>query len=468
MNPEEIIKNSKRQQKWRDDLGRRKNAEALIDFYHNNQLPYMWEFYENLYEDQNTRSSMKAHSITLNLTEQLVNQLAVAFKSGIAVEISKKGEEEQSEQTKKREDELKEILNNAMFEPVLKMADKLCTLTSFCAISVVWDSESKSVRLDVIPENICFVEQKPDNPREISAFYYQIAISENTPQLADTISYYQKWTAETSEVVSVGSNGSINTISSEPNPYKQIPIISFRPSIPLFGFFCDEKPIFKNWNEIINKELTDYELTRTAQSHAILAVTDADGLTAIKTGQKSFVNLASSMGSGKQAKIEYINSNVDIDRLFSTIKSLVEFFANSMGISASVYNNSQADFSSGYQLKLSMSGVIDSVNERIPFYQKSTQDLVRLIAKIYSYNSQDTFDNYEIYTKIKPLKIEMSEGEKIDTYLKKITLGTISPVEILMIEEKISREEAEQRIAQINTDNNIGQVQTPPIDILGN
>ena len=139
-----------------------------------------------------------------------------------------------------------------------------------------------------------------------------------------------------------------------------------------------------------------------------------------------------------------------------------------MGISASVYNNSQADFSSGYQLKLSMSGVIDSVNERIPFYQKSTQDLVRLIAKIYSYNSQDTFDNYEIYTKIKPLKIEMSEGEKIDTYLKKITLGTISPVEILMIEEKISREEAEQRIAQINTDNNIGQVQTPPIDILGN
>jgi hypothetical protein len=467
MRHEELIKNQKRQAKWNDDLLRRKRAQTEIDYYNNCQESYMQAFYEKTFEDQKKVTLLKNHSQIFNLTEQIIDQLAVAFKNGVDVELYKPSEEKQSEQTKKREDDLKEILKNCMFEANLKMADKLAILNHYSAISVVWDTESNSIRLDLIPASICFVTQKENSPREIDAFHYQINITENSPQLADNVTLWQRWTRDTSDIVSIGSNGSVVVHQTEPNPYGRIPIVAFSPEIPLFGYFSEKRNMLVEWNTTINKELTDYEITHTIQCHSILALIDSDIAKSLTVGQNSFIEIKTTR-DGSKADAKYLNPGTDLEKLLKTINMKSEFYANSMGISATVYNNSQSDFSSGYQLKLSMSGVIDKVNERLPFYQKATQDLVKLIAKIYSYNSQDTFDNYEIYTKIKPLKIEMSEGEKIDTYLKKITLGTTSPVEILMQEEKISREEAEQRIAQINIDNNLGQVQTPPVDILGN
>lgn len=469
MDMKTLIKNNKKQAKWNEDIRRRESAQIEIDFYNNNQAEYMNDYYNALFQNQNKRSLVKAHSQYLNLTEQIIDQLAVAFKSGVDVELFKSSETEKSETTKAKEEELRDILDSCMFDANLKTADKLALLNHYCAISAVWDSEKKAIRLDIIPASICFVEQNERSPREIKAFYYQINITENSPTLADNITLYQRWTAETSDIVSVDGYGNSKVIESYPNPYKQIPIVAFMPELPLFGYFPDKRNLLVEWNTTTNKELTDYEITHTIQNHAILAIINADIGTELTAGQNSFLNLYTRSGAGTgNADAKYLNPGIDLEKLLNTIKTKAGFYANSMGISATLYNNNQSDFSSGYQLKLSMSGVIDKVNERLPYYQKSVQDLVRLITDIYNYNNQKTFNNYEIFTKIRPLKVEMSEGEKVDTNLKKVTLGTTSQVEIIMEDEGISRAEAEERIAQIKADNNIGTGTIPPTDILGN
>ena len=336
MDMQKLIRDNKKKAKWNDDLKRREIAQVEIDYYNNIQADYMNTHYSYIFENQNKLDLMQRYSQFLNLTEQIIDQLAVAFKSGVDVELYKSSETDKSETTKAKEEELKDILNACMFEANLKTADRLALLNHYCAISAVWDSETKAIRLDIIPASICFVEQDENSPRNIKAFYYQINITENSPTIADNITLYQRWTNETSDIVSVDSYGNSRLIESVPNPYKQIPVVAFMPELPLFGYFPEKRNMLVKWNTTINKELTDYEATHTIQNHALLTTINAESMGNLKVGQNSFLDIQSRNGS-TNADAKYLTPGIDLEKLLNTIKAKAEFYANSMGISAYLY-----------------------------------------------------------------------------------------------------------------------------------
>ena len=450
--------------KWAEDKLQRAEAQKEYDFLKNLQKPYMIEHYSYLYEtSEKGQMAIKINKV-FNLTEQLIKELAVTFEQGITVEVKIANQEVKSDDVLAKEKEFNELLNNINLLPTLKEMDKLAELNKYCAISVVWDDEAKTVRLDLIPRYLCFVKQADNNPKAIREFNYSIGVSENSPGIPDNITLYQRLTSDTISTVEIGSGGSVKKeYDIINNPYGQIPVVDFIPEIRVDTYFPQSKSPIVDFNIEINEDSTDFRHTFSMQCFSILFV-DGKVEGGLKIGQSTYLNLAP-FNIGDNVDAKYLNPGTDLDKLLGVVQKKCERFANAVGVSASLYNNTQSEYSSGYHLMLAKSDIIKKANDRAGFYQQSLNRLVNLIAKVWSYNNEKTYENYEITAKINKLKVEMSETEKNDNDLKKLNLEQISKVEILMRDRQLSEEEAVIELAKIREQNKI-QTITPNIDIV--
>jgi hypothetical protein len=198
------------------------------------------------------------------------------------------------------------------------------------------------------------------------------------------------------------------------------------------------------------------------QSHALLIITgsvvgslQATQLTAIKVNPID--------QNSDRADVKYINAGIDLANLLKTVNDKCLMYANMLGISASVYSNTQSGNTTAFEIAMSVSGITEKINERLPFYNNAVNLLVNLIAQVYSYhNSTETFDRYDINVEINKHKIEPSRTEILDNYSKELALGLTSKVMILMKEMKMSREDAEELYATIKADEQVGVVESFP------
>ena len=84
------------------------------------------------------------------------------------------------------------------------------------------------------------------------------------------------------------------------------------------------------------------------------------------------------MGSAAPSDAKYISPNANFVALYQFSNQLEAQAANYAGLAADVYRQSK-QFSSGYQLELSMEQIIDYNILQVPFYNKSIIQLLQLI-----------------------------------------------------------------------------------------
>lgn len=456
-----MIQQNKLQAKWNDELAKQRLAEAQIDFLNNLQVPYMLNYYDRIYKEPIKLARTHDYCRTLNLSEQLVGKLAIAFKNGLDYNLTTNGGDN-PEQEEERKQDLIDICNKAQLLPTLSEADEYVTMNNYAAISAVWDYSTGEVRLDLIPRSTCFVTQDVFNPKRITAFYYQIGITEDSPQRPDSICEYMKITADSYDTVTVDhSNGSEVLHETTPNPYGVITVVGLFSELQVNSYFPDKKSLIMDFNIDVNTELTNYALTHTMQSHSILVITGDTG-SKLSATQVTAIKVNPYPESDK-ADVKYVTPGADLAKLLKTINDKCLMYANMLGISASVYSNTQAGNTTAFEIAMSVSGITEKINERLPFYSRAVNTLVNLIAQIYSYhNSTATFDRYSINVEINQHKIEPSRAEILDNYSKELALGLVSKVEILMKERKMSREDAEELYATIKADEQVGVVEAFP------
>lgn len=77
----------------------------------------------------------------------------------------------------------------------------------------------------------------------------------------------------------------------------------------------------------------------------------------------------------------YINPTVDLRQVWEIINQNIDFTASLLGLSTSAVRQASA-FSSGYQLKLSMQGVIDHNEDKRSIYIESLRQLANLFVNV--------------------------------------------------------------------------------------
>ena len=138
-------------------------------------------------------------------------------------------------------------------------------------------------------------------------------------------------------------------------------------------------------------------------------------------------------------------------QVWEIINQNIDFTASLLGLSTSAVRQAST-FSSGYQLKLSMQGVIDHNEDKRSIYIESLRQLANLICQCENYyGSQRLPEDIDFNIKFNDIAITANPIEEEQIISMRLTNGTMDTAEAIMKHNPdMTREEAEQRVSEID------------------
>lgn len=184
----------------------------------------------------------------------------------------------------------------------------------------------------------------------------------------------------------------------------------------------------------------------------------------INIGPTYIIKLLNDLDRNIQSEFEFANPNSDINGTISWLESILSLFLSSRGIDPSsvTTKGESSTYNSGLERLLAMIDRISASREDFDVFMRAEEQLFELIkAWLFVSKGNDLLNKdfqisvpEEATLSIKYQKPEMiqSESDKIENSQKKIELGMSSTINEIMINEGVTREEAEEKFNQYQRD----------------
>ena len=446
------VKESLRKSKFLEEMNNMKRASEELDYYNNEQMPYVLAEIGRLRKD---KASQK-YATYYPLTNQIIDEISVMFSTGVDYELNYDNEDEKDLYNAN----LSTIVKESGLISVLSDVNIYTNLNGDCGVLLDFDEETKIPKLRLITRDLFFVEQDDDDPTKISAVYVYLSPFENSPTRLSYSGYYTKITKE--EIVEVRVNfnsGKAEEIESsrQENTLGFIPFTIFNKQTPINSIFSSIKNPLPELNLQINLEISRLNWVEEFQAFATLVLINADGVSNNYGADKVLI-LNDVDGVGKQVDAKFISPGISFTELDNVIVNHMQRAGQLMGIGSSAYKESST-FNSGYQLRLSKEDVVRLNEKQKHIYERKTKELLEKLIKINNLLSDskigDNYNSLEVNI-LKPV-FDISTQEKEESYSRRIALNLTSPIEILSTENDISNDDARELYLKILEDNKMGK-----------
>ena len=267
------VKESLRKSKFAEEMMNMKRASEELDYYNNEQMPYVLAEIGRLRKD---KASQK-YATYYPLTNQIIDEISVMFSTGVDYELNYDNEDEKDLYNAN----LSTIVKESGLISVLSDINIYTNLNGDCGVLLDFDEETKIPKLRLITRDLFFVEQDDDDPTKISAVYVYLSPFENSPTRLSYSGYYTKITKE--EIVEVRVNfnsGKAEEIESsrQENTLGFIPFVIFNKQTPINSIFSSIKNPLPELNSQINLEISRLNWVEEFQAFATLVLINADGV----------------------------------------------------------------------------------------------------------------------------------------------------------------------------------------------
>lgn len=438
------IRFQKEQAKWNDDKKRRHEVARAIDYYKNRYRPYLNDEIEYCFK--NSYEDIQPFRDHIPLTQQVINQISMLFEEPPTIETD-------SESLNERFEELKET---AQFIPIIQKVNKYVNLTKKVGVKpYFWEG---NVYLDILTGDRLFIEQNEENPTKADAVWVQVDIYSNTPNRADKVNVYIRWTPDTYQKIHINTeNGRIvEKEKEERNYYEEIPIVWFTDDIEDDNFWFEHEYTLVDKNIIFDVDLTGLRFASALQSYSTLVLEGFDQTKNLKMGVHRPIKIPLNDSQEPGGKAYYITPGTDLNEVYDYIDKRIVHFVNGLGLNAKSFRADNSSFTSGYHLRLSKLDVIKKNMGDRAYYTKPIKDLCKMMMKCYTiFNASKRFpEDVEINLDYGEIKFDENPMEKVQVNVIKLSNNLTSRARILMGENPdLSLEEAKELAAEIKAEN---------------
>lgn len=444
---DDLIRNLKAHSIMQDNMNRRKLTRMAIDFYNYNQEEYTWAKIKLRYPD--TYTDLEQYIVSVDLSRALTNQLAMIFQDNPQI-ILDGASDSLTEQ-------FVGLLDSVNLFGSLRIIDRMAETCNQVGIVPIYNARTGKIRLDFITPDRCIVWQDEKDPTEAIAVAYTIRNTYDTP-IARRADVYALWTDDAYRVVTLKTDGTIDRDlePAQPNPYGRIPITWFRIDMPIDTFWLDRRFPMVDANLRANMQLTNLDVALDYQSFSTFWTSGMPDNDKLIVGVQRYINIPLDPITGEaKGSLGYATPSPQLQTVWQIINDNISLAASLMGISADSIKQG-SNYSSGYQLRLAKTDVINHNIDKRSSYRESLRELVQLIMDCKRFNSNINMPpDADIKVDFADITVESNPMEQEQIRSLKISNGTMSRVDAIMQDNPdLSREDAEAEIARIDEDNN--------------
>jgi len=435
-----IITDSVARTKFLEERNLQNRASMEIDFYNNEQLPYL----EDKIKSMRTKpATTLKYAETLPITKTIIDEISILFDSGWSYGYNNDTDDSR----------LNEMVKKSELNSMLADINTYCNLNG--SVGVFITSDNNNIKLKLLTRDQFMLEQSPKDPQKFISVYINNNSMEQTFSAVTPVNRYTKYTDELIEEfeVSFTSAKMINDpTTTKINPFGYIPFVLFTNSIPINNIYPIGINPLPSINNSINFELTRFNYVSDFQSFSSPVITNAASQGPIAFGPDVVIELSNPDGE-LSPDLKFVSPGTDLQGLNSLIENHISRAAKLSGLSAEFFKD-KSSVTSGYQLKLSKGGLLKKLKRSKPIYEKRLLELLELMVKFHNiYNVSDYINPFYLEVAINDTNFEVSEIEQQQVLAAQLANGVISQVDYLMERDEISREEAEIKYAQIKMDN---------------
>lgn len=440
------IQELKLKAKMQDNDIRRRLARKAIDYYNYNQYSYMAELIESRYPD--TYSDLYEYIVTIDLAKSLTVQLAKLFSDDPAISI---------DGSQSVQDAFISLMDSVNLYGLLPMIDRYTETCNRIGVVPIYNERTQRIKLDFITPDRCIVWQDENDPTEATAVAYTIRQQIDSP-VAERSDIFAMWTDSEYRIVTLKKDGSVDKDiePAVPNPYGRIPIAWFSTEPQIDAFWPDRLFPMVNANERANIQLTNLDVALDYQSFSTLYTSGMPEGSKLLVGVQRYINIPLNPETGQAAgSVGYVTPSPQLQAVWQIINDNIALSASMMGISPEAIRQG-SQFSSGYQLRLSKSDVIDRNMAKRSAYREPLRQLLQNIMDCNTFNTAVKLPaDAMLKIDFADVKIENDPLQEEQLRSLKIQNGTMSRVDAIMQDNPdLSREDAIERITEIDSDNN--------------
>ena len=464
------------QAKWAEDINRRELRERDYCFYNDDHNYLVSDGYVTTYNDNNDllqtmtaerfledlifrrinyqEAAILRHYIEIdNITRRIIVDRSILFKIPPEIKLVNG--------SKSQQENLDLLLKQTKFYSILRDIQRLTEL--HFDLHVIPQVRKKKMCIDFILSQDAFVEQDIDDPTQFTKFFYQVGIRENTVS-KDEIIEYVYWDEDGKHKCEVTTEGTIDLDKVEDIPTiydkdKIIPIVVFRNYIPINTYWSPRTNFLVEKNIIIDLRLTGLNMLEDWNLPQKVRI-GMDDTTEGKQGLTFTEDVLRADDESQVGDVKYINPNAPVTDEKDLIEWRKQDVAVSNGLSADSLTGKT--FTSGFELFLSKSEIIEKNKEERVYYLNPVKELITNMMIAAKQIGMAFPKKPEISVNFGELIYTQSPEEKERTRAAKKANGTWSAVQSIMEDDPdLDEAAAIKKLAKITAWNKLNAPANP-------
>lgn len=293
---------------------------------------------------------------------------------------------------------------------------------------------------------------------------------------------YRVFTNELIQDIEVNKDGVEVISKSIPNPYGMIPVANFHDTVkPRMGDYNIPSTDIVQLNEIVNLHITDSEYaikymkygtwvtncnidgstssttTYSQEYNRLLPVAQSAPTSEVVIGPSQVVHL-NTMGVDS-VFFEWKSPDIQLQPLDDIITSWVHSYASDWSVN--IKTAGQGTASSGFQLVVEEIDNLELKKQRAKQFSVGLEEVCTLVMQITNLVSPGTYNEElkPIVTFSAPI-LPVDEKQEEDVWSLRLREGRASRIEYFMTKFDLTKEQAQERIAEIDAERNSSQVAT--------
>jgi len=429
------------------EINRREKITKYLDMLDNKQQKYLEEMIINRLNTEEAKEFVK-YSKTDNFTNQIITAESILFQEPIVIDLMSKG----GENPIANNEDFKVLHDSLLFNATMQEVNKKVNLTK--DVAVVVQIVDEKVELSIVTSDMLLVGEKENDPTKFEWIAYQVGKERNDDYI--DLKIYHKWSKEGKFEIKINASGKIIEeilLKDAPDYGGRIPVVMFRNYIQADSFFKDFNSEVVGFNEALNYNMTRTEMERDYNlPQKVIVGGEKDkrysmGITFIEVFDQGM------MGGDLKPSISYARPDFPIKEEMDATTENKKQFATSKGLSQDTISG--GDFTSGYELLLSKTEIINLNKAQRPFYAKSIKDLIDIIILAAAITNQFIVtEEYEVSLDFGEIKYSDDPQKKASTRQTNIAIGIASRIDYIMEDNPdLDRAAAEAKARQIDKDN---------------
>lgn len=396
---------------------RKAKGLKLLDFYHDQQLAYLYGRLIKNFSDPD-RFSLAS----INIVKKIIDGLATVYISDCRRTVQGNPQDQAL---------FKQIESDASLGLKMKQANRFSKLLGTVLLKVVF--RNGRIALDLITPDIADVETgaSPEDLKSITITYFP----ESGKQQELT---YSKWTPDRIYRLDYQKN----VISSVENPYKILPFIPIWDSLPISDFWIEKGDSLLAIQEAVNEKLTDLVYILRLQGFSVPVSKGSNS-------EFTMLDPGTALNLPESGDFSFEAPNSPIKATLDSIDYLIKTTAISYGLPASYLSNKPSERKSGISRLIENKELGEKRADDLSLFRKYEEQTFQVIKTVWNYHQQAKISN-DSYLKIdfaEPQSFSISEQAQSWTML--MDYGVYSPVDLIMrLNPDLSRDEAEKKFEE--------------------